>query len=114
MPPKSLLDQLRALPSRPRAYLFRDGGGSILYVGKAKRLSSRVRSYFRVTKKTVTPSPNLTPQKQLMVNNITSLETILVSNETEALLLEAELIKRHHPPYNIVLADDKSYVYIRS
>ena len=113
MPPKSLLDQLRALPSRPGAYLFRDGGGSILYVGKAKRLSSRVRSYFRVTKKTVTPSPNLTPQKQLMVNNITSLETILVSNETEALLLEAELIKRHHPPYNIVLADDKSYVYIK-
>ncbi|MFA4872829.1 MAG: excinuclease ABC subunit UvrC [Patescibacteria group bacterium] len=113
MPPKSLLDQLRTLPPRPGVYLFRDGKGNILYIGKAKRLLSRVRSYFRVTKKTVAPSLKLSPQKQLMVNSIASLETILVSNETEALLLEAELIKRHHPPYNIILADDKSYVYIK-
>ncbi|MEW6610258.1 MAG: excinuclease ABC subunit UvrC [Patescibacteria group bacterium] len=113
MPPKSILDQLNSLPPQPGVYLFRDKKGVLLYVGKAKRLRDRIRSYFRVTKNTIRPSPELTPQKQLMVRHLHTMETILVSNETEALLLESELIKRHHPPYNIVLADDKSYVYIK-
>ena len=140
--------QLKNLPHKPGVYLFRDGKGVLLYVGKAKNLKNRVSSYFRTRADTrrhhadargqssqtqkltrsVTPSavegpyhitiqplpsPDLTPAKQLMVSRIRALETAIVSNETEALLLEAELIKRHRPPYNIVLADDKSYVYIK-
>jgi excinuclease ABC subunit C len=98
--------QLKNLPVSPGVYLYRDASRKILYVGKAKKLRNRVRSYFQRTR-------DLTPEKQLLVRDIADIETILVSSETEALLLEATLIKRHQPPHNIVLRDDKSFLYVR-
>ncbi len=103
--PSSLTAEVRNLPSTPGVYIYRDSAGEILYVGKAKNLKSRVSSYFRL---------NLDPRSKTyaLVQKISSLKTINVSSELEALLLEAELIKKYLPPYNIVLKDDKSYIYI--
>lgn len=113
MPSFHLASQVKSLPRKPGVYTFRNGRGELLYVGKGKNLKNRVRSYFRIKGDRIDPSPELTPAKQIMVSQIRAIETTIVSNETEALLWEAELIKRNHPPYNIVLADDKSYVYIK-
>ncbi len=95
-----------ALPQKPGVYTFFGADNEILYIGKAKRLRSRVSSYFR-------PAADLTPAKALMVQLITRLETIIVRTETEALLLESTLIKKFRPKYNILLTDDKFYQYIR-
>ncbi|MBI4090305.1 MAG: excinuclease ABC subunit UvrC [Candidatus Kerfeldbacteria bacterium] len=97
---------LSKLPVKPGVYLFKDAAGSVLYVGKAKSLRSRVRSYFQA-------SNSLDPAKQIMVSKIDDLEYIIVDSETEALLLEATLIKKHRPPYNVIFTDDKYYQYIR-
>jgi excinuclease ABC subunit C len=88
-------------------YLFKDGEGAILYVGKAKRLRSRVRSYF------VTDQLSTSVKTHALVRQIADLETIVVPTEAHALILEANLIKEHRPRFNIALRDDKSYPYIK-
>jgi excinuclease ABC subunit C len=103
---RDLQARLDALPPRPGVYLYRNATGDLLYVGKAKSLRSRVRSYFQ-------PSAKHAPRTAGMVAEIAELEFIVVDSEMEALILESNLIKRHKPPYNIVLRDDKSYPYLR-
>ncbi len=97
---------LAKLPAKPGVYLFKDNAGRMLYVGKAKSLRSRVRSYFQ-------RSAALEPAKRIMVSRIADLEYIIVDSEIEALLLESTLIKKYRPPYNIIFRDDKYYQYIR-
>ncbi len=101
-----LEEQLKLLPDRPGCYIYRDGAGRILYVGKAINLKNRVRQYFQ-------SSRNLPPKVQLMVPQIARIEHIVTDNEVEALILESNLIKRHKPKYNIRLRDDKHYPYLR-
>lgn len=96
---------LKRLPTKPGVYLFKDKKGDVLYVGKAKSLRPRVRSYFRND-----PSHSLKTQE--LVRRIADLDTIVVDSEAEALILEANLIKEHHPRFNIQLRDDKKYPYI--
>ncbi len=93
------------IPSAPGVYLYKDSAGHIIYVGKARILRRRVLSYFR---------EDGLPQKTLaMLRHAASLETLTTTTEKEALLLEASLIKKHRPRYNIVLRDDKQYVLFR-
>ena len=87
-------------------YLFRDESGEVLYVGKAKTLRSRVRSYFRGDR-----SQSLKTQE--LVRRVSDIETLVVGSEAEALILEANLIKEHRPRFNIQLRDDKRYPYIK-
>jgi len=103
---KQVEQKLANLSKMPGVYLFRDSTGKVLYVGKAKNLRNRVRSYFQSGK-------NLDPKTQVMVDKIRDLETIIVDNELEALVLESNLIKKYKPRYNVNLRDDKSYPYIR-
>lgn len=100
------LDIIRLLPQKPGVYKFYDKNGRILYVGKAKNLKNRVSSYFRKTEA-------LAPDKKKMVRQIAKVEWIVVNSETEALLLEANLIKKFNPKYNIILKDDSSFLYIK-
>jgi excinuclease ABC subunit C len=95
---------LRDLPQRPGVYLFRGAGGSVLYVGKAKSLRSRVRAYFR--------GGDSRPGISDLVSRVEDVEVIVTQSEGEALHLEQNLIKRHRPPFNVRLRDDKSYPYI--
>lgn len=97
---------LKTLSSKPGVYLFRDERGSVLYVGKAKTLRSRVRSYFQ-------DEAALGAKNRRLVREIDSLDTIVVGSEAEALILEANLIKEHQPRFNILLRDDKKYPYIK-
>ncbi|HYX86857.1 MAG TPA: excinuclease ABC subunit UvrC [Gaiellales bacterium] len=97
--------RLSALPQSPGVYLFRSAGGEVLYVGKAKSLRSRVRSYFR-------REAYATARTAELVDRIDDIEFVGAESETEALFLEQNLIKRHRPPFNIRLRDDKSYPYI--
>ena len=101
----SLEPKLKALPAKPGVYLFRDAKGRLLYVGKAKSLRPRVRSYFQQTKDTRASIGG-------MIDRIADLEVIVTGNEVEALHLEQNLVKRHRPPYNVRLRDDKSFPYI--
>ncbi|HEY9480462.1 MAG TPA: excinuclease ABC subunit UvrC, partial [Gemmatimonadaceae bacterium] len=94
------------LPESPGVYLWKDAAGEVLYVGKAKRLRSRVRSYF------ASDHPE-SPKTRVMVRRVADLETIVVPSEAHALILEANLIKEHRPRFNIALRDDKSYPYIK-
>ena len=94
------------LPESPGAYLFKDAGGTVLYVGKARNLRSRVRSYF-------TESRWVDAKTGSLVREIADLETILVGNEREALALEHNLIKQYRPKFNVLLRDDKTYPYIK-
>lgn len=101
----SLLKQkLELLPDRPGVYLMKDETGQIIYVGKAKVLKNRVRSYF-------TGSHNA--KTQALVANIADFEYIATDSPVEALILECNLIKEHNPKYNIMLKDDKTYPYIK-
>lgn len=102
----TLQDQLASLPTQPGIYQFKDSRGDILYVGKAKSLRSRVRSYFR-------QAAALDAAKRQMVPKITALATIVTDTENEALILEANLIRQHRPPYNVILTDDKYYLFIK-
>jgi excinuclease ABC subunit C len=105
--PNTLLEKTVAqLPAAPGVYLFRNSGGTILYVGKAKSLRSRVRSYFQHF-----PSPQ--EKLQALVSQIATVDHIVTTSEKEALLLEGTLIKRHRPRYNVILKDDKNYPYLR-
>lgn len=98
--------KLKQLPTSPGVYLFRNDQNKIIYIGKAKNLRNRVRSYFRKNK-------HQSPKNVTMIKHIVDLEWIVVSSEVEALLTEANLIKEHKPKYNIDLKDDKSFPFIR-
>ncbi|HYT03872.1 MAG TPA: excinuclease ABC subunit UvrC [Gemmatimonadales bacterium] len=100
--PDGLARKLAALPDKPGVYLWKNAGGEILYVGKAKSLRARVPSYFG-------PDAGSTPERAALAGQIADLETIIVPNEAQALLLENNLIKEHKPRFNIRLTDDKSY-----
>ena len=105
--PASPRNVLSRLPTAPGVYLFKETPeGEILYVGKAKSLRPRVRSYFR-------KDPSHSIKTQELVRRVASLDTIVVGSEAEALILEANLIKEHHPRFNIQLRDDKKYPYIK-
>ncbi|WP_286739453.1 excinuclease ABC subunit UvrC [Psychrobacter sp. UBA3068] len=95
---------IQRLPNLPGVYKMLGKNGDILYVGKAKSLKSRVNSYFA---KTIDH-----PKTRALVARIHNIETIITRSETEALLLEQNLIKEHRPPYNVLLRDDKSYLYV--
>ncbi|WP_234571753.1 excinuclease ABC subunit UvrC [Rhodohalobacter sp. 614A] len=103
--PITLEEKIAHLPTSPGVYQFKDNRGSYLYVGKAKRLRNRVRSYFQ-------DSSNHDGRIRVMVNKIEDVEVIVTDSEAEALILENTLIKRHQPRYNIMYRDDKSYPYI--
>jgi excinuclease ABC subunit C len=102
----AILEKIPHLPESPGVYLWRDADGTVLYVGKAKRLRSRVRSYVN--------SDQLTSIKtRALMQQAAALDTIVVPSEAHALILEANLIKEYRPKYNIALRDDKSYPYIK-
>ncbi|HAS74927.1 MAG TPA: excinuclease ABC subunit C, partial [Clostridiales bacterium UBA8960] len=98
-------EQLKTLPNQPGIYIMKDLKGEIIYVGKSKNLKNRVSSYFRGFKSHM-------PKVQTMVINIAEFEYIITDNEMEALILEANLIKKNLPRFNILLKDDKMYPYI--
>jgi excinuclease ABC subunit C len=101
-----LRDKVENLPAQPGVYLFQDAGGTILYVGKARLLRNRVKSYFLESRWQDAKTGSL-------VREIADLEYIVVDNEKEALALENNLIKQHKPKFNVLLRDDKTYPYIR-
>ena len=93
------------LPKKPGVYIMRNAEGEIIYIGKAKNLLNRVCSYFREKLDR--------PKTQILMSHFDSLEYILTNSEKEALILEANLIKKHHPRYNVQLKDDKRYPYVK-
>ncbi len=103
--PDAVVEKLKSLPTKPGCYIYRNEKNEVLYVGKAINLRSRVRSYFQ-------ESTRHGLRIARLVSKIRDLETIVVDSEVEALVLECNLIKRHRPPYNVRLRDDKSYPYI--
>ena len=104
--PDAVASKLPHLPDSPGVYLWKDASGGVLYVGKAKRLRSRVRSYWA-------QDHEASPKTRALLRNVRDLDTIVVPSEAHALVLEATLIKEHHPRFNIALRDDKSYPYIK-
>jgi len=102
----ALAEKLEQLPTRPGVYLFKGGDGAILYVGKARVLRDRVRSYFQASRPTEL-------HKTRMVEEIEDLDLVVTDSEMEALALENNLIKRHKPPYNLRLRDDKNHPYLK-
>jgi len=100
-----LESQLKALPAKPGVYIFRDESGRVLYIGKAKSLRPRVRSYFQAT-------PDTRAQIAQLPARVADVEVIVTGTEAEALHVEQNLVKRHRPPFNIRLRDDKSFPYI--
>ena len=98
-----VIDKLKLVPHKPGCYLMKDKDGVIIYVGKAKDLKNRLNSYFHSSH---------TGKTARLVNDIADFDYIVVSSETESLILEISLIKKHDPKYNILLRDDKSYPYI--
>ena len=101
-----LAEQIRGLPASPGVYLFKDAEDNILYVGKAASLRHRVSSYFGAGQK-------LTLKLQRMVSKVNDLDYFVTGSEQEALILELNLIKRHHPLYNVRLKDDKTFPYLK-
>lgn len=103
---EAVLDKVRNLTTQPGVYLWKNDRGQIIYVGKAVNLRNRVRSYVRHDAKRA-------PKVSAMMSHAADVETIVVANEMEALILENTLIKKHRPRYNIMLRDDKTYPYIK-
>ena len=101
---KIIQEKLALLPNQPGCYLMKDRQGTIIYVGKAKILKNRVRSYF---------TGSHDGKTQALVNEIEDFEYIITSSNIEALILEMNLIKKHNPKYNVMLKDDKSYPFIK-
>ncbi len=98
-------DYINNLPEQPGVYLFKDQAREILYIGKARSLKDRVRSYFRGGRKDT--------KTERLLKNVDHISIVLTENEKEAFLLENNLIKEHQPKYNIILKDDKSYVSLK-
>ncbi|EDY37852.1 excinuclease ABC, C subunit [Cyanobium sp. PCC 7001] len=105
--PERLRERLRELPTEPGCYLMRDAADRILYIGKAKVLRNRVRSYFQSGR-----GHGHSPRIALMVRQVCDLEFIVTDSEAEALALESNLIKHHQPHFNVLLKDDKKYPYL--
>ena len=101
-----MVPDLSKIPDSPGVYLMKDVSGDIIYVGKAKSLSRRVRSYFQ-------SSAGHTPKTKVLVRHIEDIEFILTATEIDALILEANLIKKYKPRYNVRLKDDKRYPYVK-
>ena len=101
-----LQSKLDHLPEQPGVYLMKSARGEILYIGKARVLADRVRSYFQ-------KGGDHSPKTALMLSQMADLETIVTRSELEALILESNLVKRHRPRFNVVLRDDKQYPYLR-
>ena len=101
-----LREKLSHLPNLPGVYLFKDDKDSILYIGKSKSIRNRVRSYFNRSAKHKL-------RIRLMTSRIHDLSLIVTDTEAEALILEEQLIKKHHPRYNVALKDGKSYPYCK-
>jgi len=101
----TLAEKLKEIPVSAGVYLYKDSAGKIIYIGKAKRLRSRVRSYFQAR-----PFDRKT---DALVRQIADVEVIVTDNEVEALILEATLTKKHKPRYNVNLKDDKSYPHLK-
>lgn len=99
-----LQDKARSLPTKPGCYLMKSSKGKVLYVGKAKSLKSRVSSYFQLSAKS--------PKTEILVSHIRDFDFVLTDTESEALILENNLIKKYRPKYNILMRDDKSYPYV--
>ena len=104
--PNALAEKLAHLPALPGVYLMKEHTGSVLYVGKAKNLKTRVRSYFQ-------SSQDQRYKVKLLVSRISDLETIITPSEKEALILENTLIKKYRPRFNVTFRDDKNYPYLR-
>ncbi len=104
--PEIVESKLQHLPDTPGVYLWKDADGNIIYVGKAKRLRSRVRSYFA-------HNPDAGPKHRALIKRIRDVDTIVVPSEAHALILEATLIKEHRPRFNVMLRDDKTYPFIK-
>ncbi|CAN5279738.1 excinuclease ABC subunit UvrC [soil metagenome] len=102
----TIVEKLKLLPTKAGIYIHKNNAGKIIYVGKAKNLKNRVRSYFH-------SSRNHDPKTRQLVKLITDFEFIVVDNEVEALVLESNLIKKHKPRFNIFLKDDKSYPHLK-
>ncbi|WP_292658851.1 excinuclease ABC subunit UvrC [Nitratifractor sp.] len=107
----TLAETLADLPASPGVYQYFDGEGRLLYVGKAKNLRNRVRSYWRFTP-SLRPNPDQSPRILKMLHEARSLEYLVVESEADALILENSLIKQLKPKYNILLRDDKTYPYL--
>ena len=105
-----MLEIIKSLPDKPGVYQYFDENGKLLYVGKAKSLKKRVKSYFRFNP--FRPADNLSPRIYKMITEAKHLEYIVVESENDALILENSLIKQLKPKYNILLRDDKTYPYI--
>ena len=103
---KELKNKVLSLPYEPGVYLMMDKTGTIIYVGKAKKLKNRVSQYFQ-------DASAHSSKTRMMVSKIANFDYIVARSEFEALVLECSLIKRHQPKYNILLKDDKGYPYIR-
>src|SRR5581483_9088796 len=101
-----LADRLKKLPPSPGVYFHKDSQGEIIYVGKAANLRNRVRQYFQASR-------YRDPKTDLLVGEISDVEWTELESEADALFLEAELIRRYQPRYNIMLRDDKSLQYVR-
>ncbi|MBD2184345.1 excinuclease ABC subunit UvrC [Aerosakkonema funiforme] len=97
--------RLKEIPAKPGVYIMRDESDRILYIGKSKKLRSRLRSYFR-------EASDLSPRIALMVQQVVEIEIIVTDTEAEALALEANLVKQHQPYFNVLLKDDKKYPYV--
>src|SRR5215211_6478873 len=102
----TLEEKIKSLPVSPGVYIHKNADGKIIYVGKAKNLRNRVRQYFQ-------SSRNMEAKTREMVRRIADFEFIVVDNEVEALVLEANLIKKHRPRYNVLLKDDKQYPHLK-
>ncbi|NRB09267.1 MAG: excinuclease ABC subunit UvrC [Richelia sp.] len=103
--PEILENRLREIPIEPGVYFMRDGSDRTIYIGKSRKLRTRVRSYFR-------ESQRLSDRITTMVKQVTEIEFIVTDTEAEALALEANLIKQHQPYFNVLLKDDKKYPYV--
>ncbi|MGH9507276.1 MAG: GIY-YIG nuclease family protein, partial [Terriglobales bacterium] len=101
-----LVTQARSLPTSPGVYQFRDVQGKVIYVGKAKNLRARVRSYFLAGRVEDAKTGSL-------LREAAALDTVMVDTEAEALALENSLIKQWQPRFNVLLRDDKTYPYVR-
>jgi len=103
--PERLETRLKEIPPEPGVYFMRSSNGDILYIGKSKKLRSRVRSYFRDAQK-------LSDRIAMMIRQVAEIEFIVTDTEVEALALEANLVKKHQPYYNVLLKDDKKHPYV--
>src|SRR5437763_15950255 len=102
--PDQVQEKLKTLPAKPGVYLFRDERGDVLYVGKAKSLRPRVRSYFQKT-------TDGRAQIRSLPDRVADVEVIVTGTEVEALHLEQNLVKRHRPPFHVRLRRAKSFAY---